>query len=1170
MKSIKRGLAVLLAVLLMTPTLPAKVEAASVSGGNASVSGNEVVSASTSADEVLFNTGNWDFRIVNSSVSDNIIGDDYFAEDGSYTINIPEANPFFPYEVQFTYNGEVTREWFMTPDDSVEIGGHTFYVSAFFDNTVMTQMTLDVAGQKVVVYPEAKEFTNDGGGAMALSLLPLEEKSLTVDLSAFTPVELTMVSVDSIFAGENAIADAGKVIWTYAYDDDYTISASGDKLNLSYNTCYGGNTGIYYDGVYRDANRWEMIVGEADQLAADNTRYQVYVINQENQEWLIPTAYIQDAGGKRKSINLSNYYYSDYGKNGYALSMQLAGSEIGPTETAYIGLSVNPNIYENFSNFKVYEGQFATAEEAMSGKDITSQLFCTDMTKPKAGYLLERYEDNWITMVTFDANNNVTGCLSFYLYWNVSSSGISTYSMYKKVEDASYSDGYRKVYVSDTSSWDYQDGCTYRTITLYKNYPANDTYYQEFDYYKDNKSSPESVTAAYVGQYSSIAEAVAAGATDIKVDLFAMEGCKTEGYGTDYSQGVYFTIFIGEDGAENQEIFRFYYKTETGSTPANIDTLGSGTSVWFYGLRDSEGNDVPAYQVDYDMDSYAEFNYLTMFVASDVDLSKIAPMFNTSDGVNLHAEGGNKPDVSGESYHDFTNGPVHYTASAEDGVGSKNYWLQVVKATEGSGQLYINSLAEETAETKIENGVIYSTREIMLDGYHNYVHDILVANVGTEAIANLSVELKSDVLELNNYWTLSGNYELSGLNTIDSNSSYGELPNLAKVRMKAKEGTDGTDISGTLTFKSGDRTLMVLTLTGIIGDPSITTKEIPEAVLFVPYGTMIQNNNKYDWNTVSYTWIDGVLPKGMTIKPNGEIYGVPTETGEFTFTVCLVNSSYEFNDDVKTFTLTVVENTDANVDAATDEGYNLSQKVQNFAPDSTESQTLVSQGEYAEFVDIYLDGIKLVPGTDYSSEAGSTRITILNQTLVQKGLADTATHTLGVEFRTQDTEMLKRAAQNFTIGVENASGDSGNGNGNGGSSNSGNSGISSNTETAVQTISYTIQPGDTLWKIAKKYYGNGENWRKIYEDNVNVISDPNKIFVGQVIVINITSGNITTTAITAASGNTYTVQSGDNLWKIAKKVYGKGRSWRKIYEANQSVISNPDNIRVGQVFVIPE
>ena len=109
-------------------------------------------------DEVKFNTGNHVFSVVSrEDFFDWELGDAFFDEDGSYTINIPEPNPFFPYEVQFTYDGKKSREWFMTPDDTVEIGGHEFRVSAYFDGTVVTQMSMKVGGDVVVAYPDEKE-----------------------------------------------------------------------------------------------------------------------------------------------------------------------------------------------------------------------------------------------------------------------------------------------------------------------------------------------------------------------------------------------------------------------------------------------------------------------------------------------------------------------------------------------------------------------------------------------------------------------------------------------------------------------------------------------------------------------------------------------------------------------------------------------------------------------------------------------------------------------------------------------------------------------------------------------------------------------------------------------------------------------------------------------------
>jgi len=50
---------------------------------------------------------------------------------------------------------------------------------------------------------------------------------------------------------------------------------------------------------------------------------------------------------------------------------------------------------------------------------------------------------------------------------------------------------------------------------------------------------------------------------------------------------------------------------------------------------------------------------------------------------------------------------------------------------------------------------------------------------------------------------------------------------------------------------------------------------------------------------------------------------------------------------------------------------------------------------------------------------------------------------------------------------------------------------------------------------------------------------------------------------------TYTVKAGDCLWNIAKKYYGNGAQYTKIYEANKDKIKNPNLIYVGQVFVIP-
>lgn len=47
---------------------------------------------------------------------------------------------------------------------------------------------------------------------------------------------------------------------------------------------------------------------------------------------------------------------------------------------------------------------------------------------------------------------------------------------------------------------------------------------------------------------------------------------------------------------------------------------------------------------------------------------------------------------------------------------------------------------------------------------------------------------------------------------------------------------------------------------------------------------------------------------------------------------------------------------------------------------------------------------------------------------------------------------------------------------------------------------YTVKSGDTLSKIAQEVYGNGD-YMKIFEANKPLLSDPNKIYVGQVLRI---------------------------------------------------------------------
>lgn len=56
-------------------------------------------------------------------------------------------------------------------------------------------------------------------------------------------------------------------------------------------------------------------------------------------------------------------------------------------------------------------------------------------------------------------------------------------------------------------------------------------------------------------------------------------------------------------------------------------------------------------------------------------------------------------------------------------------------------------------------------------------------------------------------------------------------------------------------------------------------------------------------------------------------------------------------------------------------------------------------------------------------------------------------------------------------------------------------------EVKVQITEYTVQKGDTLWKIANKVYGDSTKWARIYDANRDQLKNPNDLKVGRVLQI---------------------------------------------------------------------
>lgn len=57
------------------------------------------------------------------------------------------------------------------------------------------------------------------------------------------------------------------------------------------------------------------------------------------------------------------------------------------------------------------------------------------------------------------------------------------------------------------------------------------------------------------------------------------------------------------------------------------------------------------------------------------------------------------------------------------------------------------------------------------------------------------------------------------------------------------------------------------------------------------------------------------------------------------------------------------------------------------------------------------------------------------------------------------------------------------------------------TESKPESKMYTVKSGDTLSKISQEYYGDAQKYNTIFEANKPMLSDPNKIYPGQVLRI---------------------------------------------------------------------
>ena len=127
---------------------------------------------------------------------------------------------------------------------------------------------------------------------------------------------------------------------------------------------------------------------------------------------------------------------------------------------------------------------------------------------------------------------------------------------------------------------------------------------------------------------------------------------------------------------------------------------------------------------------------------------------------------------------------------------------------------------------------------------------------------------------------------------------------------------------------------------------------------------------------------------------------------------------------------------------------------------------------------------------------------------------------------------------------------------------------------------YTIVAGDTLTGISQKVYGDGRYASAIEAANAGI--NPRALKIGQQIAIPDKSAVVRPAAPATGGGpvavvpaapavKVYEVQRNDTLIGIARRLYGDAAMYKKLYEANQDVLTSPNaTLRVGQRLRLPE
>lgn len=915
-----------------------------------------------------------------------------------------------------------------------------------------------------------------------MSLLPIKQESASLVLNGYSEEELKAISLKTVleklrdYSGNAiTISDTDEIVWGYYKND------TGSQIYDEYHKIdRNGTVDLSADGWNRDYTM-EILVGNGNQLDYAATRYSIRVytgnligedISFDVYTEAVNGGYRQHVSKDKETLNPS----SVLGNIGIPVAEEVFYVSENDTssykqgDTCYLGIrssvtgdivrkDVKVNVYPMRNALEYYQGSVP----ALTG-EITDQILNQNRMYNSGGYKG--------IFTSLDSANPLDSENIFCLVYTAADTGavlayqgliftircekpftargaLYTYEngQMKAVTEQKEASGYDANWSVDLSAQ--PDAGIINYLDKYVSYWLSEGYTNDTEYYYVLEANDQ-IEKVVLGQFATREEAENKGAQDITAQVLPADKSKEPfGYRASFKYGVLsdrypmFTAFLKDGTVFSYEVRVYVQSSSEQNSTQNYDVV-KGRDPWF-NITGAKGYERKVYVI---RNGYSEtydtlygYGYQTILINDkSVDLANLTPLFTVGKNVRAHV---GEEQISGQSVQDFSGGPVLYSVFI--GENLRNYQVTFVKKESGP-KLFVNGPEK---------------REIFLTDYFENRHDILIANVGDADLTGLKVELLDAThVKLDDYWTVGGaeNSTLKAIaDDVENNSAYGKRNNLAKIRLLP----DGEgEIKGKLKISADGQEDVYIELTGYASNPKIVTTGLSEAVKYVPYSYVVSTNNMYEWNKVTFSLDWGTLPKGVSLDSHtGEIYGVPQEAGNFPFGIRADFSRIEFDSCTVRFDLRVKNNSNLNVYTATDAGYALKDHVgveagagtYDYVLQDSGDQLFTSEGVLNEFMDLWLNGEKLVEGEDYTKENGSTKITIRSQTFANKANKE-GMNTLSAEFRVDGdlTKDLKRAAQNFRLDIQDnggsGNGSSGDGSGSGssgGSSGSGSSGSDS-------------------------------------------------------------------------------------------------------------------------------